>query len=67
MRLVRAKGANAKFSVTTNGTLLRPDDGEFFERHRFAVTVSLDGIGAVHDRQRPFKNGAAAISGRSRM
>ncbi|WGS19495.1 MULTISPECIES: radical SAM protein [unclassified Bradyrhizobium] len=57
MRLVRAKGANAKFSVTTNGTLLRPDDGEFFERHRFAVTVSLDGIGAVHDRQRPFKNG----------
>jgi len=56
-RLAREEGANAKFSITTNGTLLRPDDGAFFERHRFAVTVSLDGIGAVHDRLRPFKNG----------
>lgn len=55
--LARSKGAIAKFSITTNGTLLRPDDGEFFERHGFAVTVSLDGIGAVHDRLRPFKNG----------
>ncbi len=55
--LAREKGAIAKFSITTNGTLLRPDDGEFFERHGFAVTVSLDGIGAVHDRLRPFKNG----------
>jgi uncharacterized protein len=55
--LAREKGAIAKFSITTNGTLLRPDDGEFFERHRFAVTVSLDGVGAVHDRLRPFKNG----------
>jgi uncharacterized protein len=55
--LAREKGAIAKFSITTNGTLLRPDDGEFFERHGFAVTVSLDGIGAVHDLLRPFKNG----------
>jgi uncharacterized protein len=55
--LARSKGAIAKFSITTNGTLLRPDDGEFFERYGFAVTVSLDGIGAVHDRLRPFKNG----------
>ncbi|MBV9460486.1 MAG: SPASM domain-containing protein [Bradyrhizobium sp.] len=55
--LAHEKGTVAKFSITTNGTLLRPDDGEFFERHGFAVTVSLDGIGAVHDRLRPFKNG----------
>jgi uncharacterized protein len=55
--LAREKGAIARFSITTNGTLLRPEDGEFFERHGFAVTVSLDGIGAVHDRLRPFKNG----------
>jgi uncharacterized protein len=55
--LARAKGATAKFSITTNGTLLRPEDGAFFERHGFAVTVSLDGVGVVHDRLRPFKNG----------
>jgi uncharacterized protein len=45
------------FSITTNGTLLTPDDAEFFERYGFAVTVSLDGIGAVHDRLRPTKGG----------
>ena len=41
------------FSITTNGTLLTADDGEFFERYGFAVTVSLDGVGETHDRLRP--------------
>ena len=51
------RGIPISFSITTNGTLLTPDDAEFFERYGFAVTVSLDGIGAVHDRQRPTKGG----------
>ena len=50
-----AKRVHVGFSITTNGTLLTPDDGAFFERHGFAVTVSLDGLGVVHDRQRPFR------------
>jgi uncharacterized protein len=45
------------FSITTNGTLLTAADGEFFERHGFAVTVSLDGPGLINDRLRPFKGG----------
>ncbi len=45
------------FSITTNGTLLKPDDGDFFERYGFAVTISLDGVGEVHDRLRPAKGG----------
>jgi uncharacterized protein len=45
------------FSITTNGTLVTPEDGEFFERYGFAVTVSLDGVGEVHDRLRPAKGG----------
>lgn len=44
-------------AVTTNGTLLTPDDGTFFEEHGFAVTVSLDGVGELHDAQRPFRGG----------
>ena len=53
----RQRGTDVGFSLTTNGTLLTADDGEFFERHGFAVTVSLDGVGDVHDRLRPFKGG----------
>ena len=55
------KGASAGievgFSLTTNATLLTEDDAEFFERHRFSVTISIDGVGESHDRLRPFKSG----------
>ena len=58
----RRRGVAVGFSVTTNGTLLTADDGEFFERHGFAVTVSLDGVGAAHDRQRPYKGGGGSFA-----
>lgn len=50
-------GIELGFSITTNGTLVEADDATFFERHGFAVTVSIDGVGAAHDRLRPFKTG----------
>jgi uncharacterized protein len=60
--LADAEGARVSFSVTTNGTLVTPDDGRFFERHGFAVTVSLDGVGDAHDRLRPFKSGRGSYA-----
>jgi uncharacterized protein len=51
------RGVSITFSVTTNGTLLRPADGEFFEEFGFAVTVSLDGPREAHNALRPFKSG----------
>jgi uncharacterized protein len=53
----RKEGKEIRFSITTNGTLLNNGDADFFERFGFAVTISMDGIGAVHDRLRPFKGG----------
>lgn len=55
--MAAARGLTVQFSITTNGTLLSEDDADFFERYGFAVTVSMDGSQAVHDRLRPFKNG----------
>jgi len=46
-------GFDVRFSVTTNGTLLREDDIALLRRHPFAVTVSIDGSPARHDQQRP--------------
>lgn len=57
LELAEARGARIGFSITTNGTLLGPQDAEFFERHGFSVTISLDGVGEVHDRQRPHRGG----------
>jgi uncharacterized protein len=61
-RLASGAGVDIRFSITTNGTLLRPDDSDFFEQYGFAVTVSLDGIGQAHDQQRAFKNGAPSFA-----
>ena len=55
------RGVYIGYAITTNGTLLTEQDGEFFERHGFAVTVSLDGLREEHDRQRPFKNGRGSF------
>jgi len=45
------------FSITTNGTLVKEEDSDFFEQHGFAVTISLDGGQAEHDKLRPFAGG----------
>jgi uncharacterized protein len=55
--LAQRKNVAIGFSITTNGTLLTPDDGEFFEQNAFAITISLDGVGDVHDSLRPLKSG----------
>jgi uncharacterized protein len=55
--LGEAKGVRVNFSITTNGTLITPDDGVFFEQYGFSVTISLDGLGDTQNRLRPFKGG----------
>lgn len=50
-------GQPVGFSVTTNGTLLTSADLELLRAHRFAVTVSIDGGRASHDRRRIRLNG----------
>lgn len=59
--LARERGVRIGFAITTNGTLLTQEDGEFFERYGFAVTISLDGLREEHDRQRPFKQGGGSF------
>lgn len=48
------------FSVATNATLLRDDDLQLLRDHEFAVSVSIDGDAAIHDRHRPRRDGAGS-------
>ena len=57
----RLQGSSVSFSITTNGTLVTADDAAFLGQHGFAVTISLDGMGAAHDQQRPFKGGRGSF------
>jgi uncharacterized protein len=58
--LAAARGQEVTFSITTNGTLVTEEDATFFEDHRFAVTVSMDGPREAHDRLRPFRDGGGS-------
>jgi uncharacterized protein len=46
-------GLTVTFGVTTNGTMLYPEDIELVRNHRFAVTVSVDGPASLNDGYRP--------------
>ena len=55
------RDASVGFALTTNATLMTPQDAEFFEEHGFSVTISIDGIGDTHDKLRPLKRGGASF------
>lgn len=58
----KEKGVKIGFSITTNGTLVRPEDINFFETYAFAVTISIDGAKNAHDALRPLKNGKGSYA-----
>ena len=62
LELAAERDVRVGFAMTTNATLLTPDDADFFAAHRFAVTVSLDGDAALHDAQRRFKGGSGSYA-----
>ena len=60
--LAAAKGIRIGFAITTNGTLLGETEGDFLARFGFSVTISIDGIGPVHDSLRPAKGGRGSFN-----
>ena len=40
------------FSLTTNATMLTPEIVDYFNEHRFGISVSIDGPKVIHDRNR---------------
>lgn len=51
-RAAAGRGKTVDFSLTTNATLLTDEIVEFFETHRFGISVSMDGDELAHDRRR---------------
>jgi len=53
-------GKEVDFSLTTNGTLLRPEIIEFLAENRVGVTISIDGPREIQDQFRVFHDGAGS-------
>jgi len=50
-------GKEIDFSLTTNGTLLKPEIIDYLAENRVGVTISIDGPREMQDQFRVFKNG----------
>ncbi|MBL8735664.1 MAG: quinohemoprotein amine dehydrogenase maturation protein [Planctomycetes bacterium] len=50
------------YSLTTNATLLTDEVVEFLVRHRFGITVSIDGDQQEQDRHRTFQRGVGSFA-----
>jgi uncharacterized protein len=57
-----ACGVSVGFSVTTNGTLLTPDDLTLLRENAFAVSVSIDGDAGMNDVHRSDRQGAGSFA-----
>ena len=53
-------GKEVDFSLTTNGTLLKPEVIEFLAENHVGVTISIDGPKEVQDKFRVFHNGTGS-------
>jgi len=53
-------GKQVDFSLTTNGTLLKPEIIEFLAENHVGVTISIDGPKEVQDKFRVFHNGTGS-------
>ena len=62
VRLAAPRAVRVGFSITTNGTLVTPEDAAFFAAHRFSVTVSMDGGASVQDRLRANRAGRGSFA-----
>jgi uncharacterized protein len=64
-------GAELLLQCTTNGTRIGVREANFVVEHGLHVTVSIDGVQAAHDAQRPQAGGAgswaAAVAGLRRL
>jgi uncharacterized protein len=64
LEIIRRKSENARvqtrISVTTNGTIYSEELAQALARHQVQVSFSVDGPQILHDRQRPFVNGAGS-------
>ena len=49
-----------QFSLATNATLVTDEIAGYLKENRFGINVGFDGPEAIHDRNRPLKDGASS-------
>jgi uncharacterized protein len=55
-------GKAVEFVMTTNATLLTPATVDYLDKHRFGLSISMDGPQAIHDRHRKTIGGVGSYA-----
>lgn len=55
------EGKRVRFSMTTNGTLLKGERADFVAENEFSTSISLDGAKEEHDACRKFPDGTGSF------
>ncbi|MDP1809539.1 MAG: radical SAM protein [Actinomycetota bacterium] len=58
----RADGVDIYYSITSNGSLISPEVAELMKEYEFQVTISIDGLGAANDINRPQAGGNGSFA-----
>lgn len=58
----RKRGISFSYSVSTNGTLFEKRIVRFLRGNRFRVSVSIDGLAEIHDRNRTYPDGRGSFA-----
>lgn len=61
-RLVRETNIALREVVLSNGVHISPEDADWLAATGIKLMISLDGVGALHDQQRPMKNGRGSFN-----
>lgn len=61
-RWAQQQGIPLEFQVTTNATIMSKKILDFFCHYPYRVAFSVDGIGADHDKHRPFVSGRGSAA-----
>lgn len=59
-KVAQKAGRRIRFSLTTNATMLQPQDAELFAEYPFTLAVSIDGNQEQHDAIRQMNDGSGS-------
>jgi len=59
-RAAQKTNRKIRFSITTNGSLIKKEDAELFSEFPFTVSISVDGMKETHDEMRKMKDGTSS-------
>lgn len=55
------KDKKVTFTITTNGTILNDDQLDFLNKHKFSITLTIDGFKEMHNNHRVLKDGTGTF------